>query len=129
MTEKLQNIIQKAQQSKSLRISYHTIFWLIVGFFYFLVFNWNSAFREVSIIFSIGLLPVAVLVTYLFNYLLVPKYLWAKRYGRFFFVSFMTLLVASWLSFLIVFFALIFGTGQGYNTVSAEQIDKKQTTK
>jgi sensor histidine kinase YesM len=83
-------------------------FWLVVGFFYFLIFNWNSEFREVSIIFSIGLLPVAILVTYLFNYLLVPKYLWAKRYTRFFFVSFMTLLFACWISFLIVFFALIY---------------------
>ena len=108
MTERIQHIIQKAKVSKSVRIVYHIIFWLIVGFFYFLVFNWNSAFREVSIIFSIGLLPVAILVTYLFNYLLVPRYLWEKRYGRFFFVSFIIQLHATRLSFLIVFFALIY---------------------
>ncbi len=96
------------QQSKSLRIAYHILFWAIVGFFYFLVFSWNSEFRKVSIIFSAGLLPVAIGVTYLFNYLLVPKYLWEKRYGRFFFVSFLTLLFACWISFLIVFFTLIY---------------------
>lgn len=108
MTEKLQNIIRKAQHSASIRILYHIVFWLIVGFFYFLVFNWNSEFREVSVIFSIALLPVAIITTYLFNYLLVPKYLWAKLYSRFFFISFITLLVATWLSFLIVFFTLIY---------------------
>lgn len=108
MTEGLQNIIQDAQKSKLLRVLYHIIFWVIVGFFYFLVFNWNSQFQEVSIIFSTCLLPVAILVTYFFNYTLVPKFLWKKRYGRFFFVSFMTILTATWLSFLIVFFTLIY---------------------
>lgn len=58
--------------------------------------------------FSAGLLPVAILVTYFFNYTLVPKYLWKKRFGRFFLFSFYTLLVSTWLSFLIVSFALVY---------------------
>ncbi len=107
MTDKFQKIISLLQKSKTIRISYHIVFWLIVAFFYFFLFTWNSEFREVSIIFSAGLLPVAILVTYFFNYTLVPKYLWAKRYGLFFLFSFYTLLVATWLSFLIVFYALI----------------------
>ncbi len=108
MTKKIQHIIHEMQKSRILRISYHILFWVIVGFFYFLVFNWNSQFQQVSIIFSTGLLPIAIIVTYFFNYILVPKFLWQKRYGRFFFISFMTLLTATWLSFLIVFFALIY---------------------
>lgn len=108
MTDKIQNIIQFVQQSKTTRILSHIIFWIFVAFFYFFLFSWNSEFREVSIIFSTGLLPVAILATYFFNYTLVPKYLWEKRYGRFFLYSFYTLLVATWLSFLIVFFALIY---------------------
>jgi sensor histidine kinase YesM len=107
MTEKLQYIIGKAQHSQKFRISYHFIFWLVVGFFYFLIFYWNSAFPRVSLIFSAGLLPVAILETYLFNYLLIPKYLLNKRYGYFFYFSFFTVLVSTWLSFLIVFYALI----------------------
>ncbi|MDX8338515.1 histidine kinase [Draconibacterium sp. IB214405] len=107
MTEQLQHIIRQARSSKNIRISYHIVFWIIVGFFYFLVFNWNSEFPEVSIILSIGLLPVAVITTCVFNYLLIPKYLDKKRYGYFLYLSFFTLLVSSWLSFLIVFYALI----------------------
>jgi LytS/YehU family sensor histidine kinase len=80
----------------------------VVGFFYFVVFNLNSEFREVSFIFTIGLLPVAIMTAYIFNYLLVPKYLWKKRYRKFFFNSFIILLIASWISFLIVFFALLY---------------------
>lgn len=108
MTEKIYDIIFRLQKATSIRILSHLIFWLIVGFFYFLVFNRNSEFREVSIIFSAGLLPVAILVTYFFNYTLVPKYLWQKRFGRFFLLSFYTLLVSTWLSFLIVSFALVY---------------------
>lgn len=108
MTEKLQNIIQQFQESKITRIISHVLFWVIVAVFYFFLFNWNSEFREVSIIFSAGLLPVALLATYFFNYILVPKYLWRKRYVKFFLFSFYTLVVASWFSFLIVFYALIY---------------------
>ncbi|MCY1721410.1 histidine kinase [Prolixibacteraceae bacterium Z1-6] len=107
MNSQLQHIIQKARYSRSLRIVYHLIFWMVVGSFYFLVFNWNSEFPEVSIIFTAGLLPVAVVVTYIFNYRLLPKYLWNKRYGSFLSFSLFTLLASTWLSFLIVFYALI----------------------
>ena len=108
MTDKIHNITFRLQNSPIIRFLSHLIFWLIVGVFYFLVFNWNSEFREVSIIFSAGLLPVAIVVTYFFNYTLVPKYLWKKRFGRFFLFSFYTLLVSAWLSFLIVSFALMY---------------------
>jgi len=108
MTEKIYDIVFRLQKTTSSRIVAHLIFWLIVGFFYFLVFNWNSEFREVSIIFSAGLLPVAIVATYFFNYTLVPKYLWEKRFGRFFLFSFYTVLVSTWLSFLIVSFALVY---------------------
>ncbi|WP_346861653.1 histidine kinase [uncultured Draconibacterium sp.] len=108
MIDKTQKIISLLQRSKTMRIVYHIVFWVLVVFFNFILFSWNSEFREVTIIFSLGLLPVAILVTYFFNYTLVPKYLLKKRYGRFFLFSFYTLLAATWLSFLIVFFALIF---------------------
>jgi hypothetical protein len=108
MTEKIQHIIYKVQNSKRLRILFHAVFWIIVGSFYFLVFNWNTEFREVTVILSAGLLHVAFLESYFFNYKLIPDYLEEKRYGRFFLFSFYTVLSSTWLSFLIVLFALIF---------------------
>lgn len=108
MTDRIQHIIYSFQQSKFSRIACHFVFWIIVAVFYFFLFSWNSEFREASIIFSAGLLPVAIAVTYFFNYKLVPQFLWKKRYGRFFLFSFYTLLVGVWLSFLIVFYTLIY---------------------
>ncbi|MFV0590967.1 MAG: sensor histidine kinase [Draconibacterium sp.] len=108
MTDRIQHIIQLARQSKSFRVAYHLLFWIITGFFYFMLFSWNSEFREATIIFSAGLLPVAISETYFFNYFLFPRFLWKKRYAIFFLYSFYTLLAGIWLSFLIVFYALIF---------------------
>ncbi len=96
------------QESSSIRVLSHLIFWILVALFYFFLFGLNSESREVSVILSAGLLPVAVLSTYFFNYVLVPKYLWQKSYARFFLFSFYTLLTSTWISFLIVFFALIY---------------------
>lgn len=107
MTEKLQNIIRVLGKSQSARISLHILFWIIVGYFYYSVFMWNSEFPKVSLIFTIGLLPVAIVETYIFNYVLVPKYLSNKKYLYFLFFSFFTVLISTWLSFLIVFYALI----------------------
>lgn len=108
MTDRIQHIRSTIKQSKTIRVAYHIAFWIIVAFFYFFVFSWNSAFREATIIFSAGLLPVAILLTYFFNHFLLPRFLWQKRYGYFFLYSFYTLLAGVWLSFLIVFYALLY---------------------
>ncbi len=108
MTEKIQHRLYKAQNSKGLRILFHSLFWITVGSFYLIIFNMNSEVRAVSYILSIGLLPVAFMESYFFNYTLIPKYLGNKHYGRFLLFSVYTILTSTWLSFLIVLFALIF---------------------
>ena len=108
MTDRFRNIMLQVQHSKLLRLILHVVFWVIVGFFYFSVFNWNSAFPKVSFIFSFSLLPVAIVVSYFFNYVLIPNYLTGKKYFQFFYMSFLTLLASTWMSFLIVFFTLIY---------------------
>lgn len=108
MKKKTQHSFNILQPSKTIRVAYHCLFWITVGFFYFILFSRNSDFREASIIFSAGLLPVAIAETYFFNDKLIPHFLWKKRYGRFLLFSFYTILVSIWLSFLIVFFALIY---------------------
>ncbi|MBW6536098.1 MAG: histidine kinase [Mariniphaga sp.] len=108
MTVKLQYIIHRTQNSRALRILLHITFWIIVGSFYFIIFNSNSEIRAVSYILTIGLLPIAFLEAYFFNYILIPKYLGQNRYSKFFLFSFYTVLTSTWMSFLIVMFALIF---------------------
>jgi sensor histidine kinase YesM len=96
------------QYSGVTRVFLHVTFWIFVAVFYFLLFSLNSEFREITIILSAGLLPVAIVATYFFNYILVPQYLWKKRYARFFLLSFFTLLVTVWISFLVVGATLVF---------------------
>jgi two-component system, LytTR family, sensor kinase len=97
-----------SQHPLLLRVLVHLLFWMAVLVFYYLLFSMNSKSREVSFILSIGLMPVAVAATCFFNYKLVPEYLWNKRYVQFFLYSFYSLLATTWLSFLIVFFTLIY---------------------
>lgn len=105
MNNSINNIVL---YSRHLRVLLHLFFWLAVLVFYYILFSQNSESREVSFILTTGLMPVAIGATYFFNYVLVPKYLWAKRYFRFFLFSFYSLLTTTWLSLLIVFFTLIF---------------------
>ena len=108
MTDKFQHIIHVLKTSKQARILLHLVFWLVVAYFYFVVFNWNSAYKEASIIFSVGLLPIAILTTYFFNYFIIPRFLWKKRYIKFLAYGSITFVVNIWLAFLIVFYALIY---------------------
>lgn len=112
MTDRIQHIIFKAQNSKRLRILLHAVFWITVGSFYLILFNQNSETRTVSYILSAGLLPVAFFESYFFNYRLIPNYLGKKHYSKFFLFSFFTVLTSTWLSFLIVMFTLIFITNK-----------------
>ncbi len=101
-------VINIVNNSRHLRVFLHLLFWMAVLVFYYILFSLNSESREVSFILTTGLMPVAIGATYFFNYVLVPKYLWGKRYIRFFLFSFYSLLVTTWLSLLIVFFTLIY---------------------
>ena len=92
-----------------LRIASHILFWAAVLLFNYVLFSLNNTNREVTFIISAGLLPLAILVTYFFNYVLIPRFLLQRRYGRFFLFSLYTFLFSSWGSFMIVLFVLIFG--------------------
>ncbi len=108
MTERFKYVISLARDSGTFRVLYHLLFWLVVASFYFVIFSWNTEFREATIIFSAGLLPVAIAETYFFNNFLLPRFLWQRRYGHFILLSFYTLLTSVWLSLLIAFYALIY---------------------
>lgn len=108
MTTRIDHITQFLFRSGFTRILLHILFWMVVAFFYFVLFSWNSEYPEITVIISTGLIPVAIAETYFFNYFLVPRFLWKKNYVRFFLFSFYTLLAGVWLSFLIVFYALFY---------------------
>jgi len=96
-------------ESKILRIALHFGFWIAIFVFYYLLFGWKNTNREITLIFSAGFLPLAILSTYFFNYFLVPRFLWQKKYGRFFLFSIYTLLFYLWCSSLIIMYVLILG--------------------
>ncbi|NQU85413.1 MAG: histidine kinase [Mariniphaga sp.] len=112
MADRILKLWEHIQYSKISRITLHVIFWGVVLIFNYLLFSWNDSNRNITLIISVSLMPLAIIVTYFFNYVLVPKYLWEKRYGRFFLFSFYTFLFSVWCSFLIVLFVLILGVNK-----------------
>ncbi len=108
MTFQILNTKKLLENSRLIRISTHVVFWILIAVFYYILFSLNSEMPEITIMLSVGLLPVAMATTYFFNYFLIPRFLWKKRYGQFFLFSFYTLLVTVWISFLVVSFTLVF---------------------
>ncbi len=82
------------------RVLSHFFFWVLAYLFLISIFLWNNNNPQITIILTSFLIPVSASVAYFFNYYLIPKYLSQKRYLRFFYFSFYTILVSLWLSFL-----------------------------
>ena len=90
------------------RIIGHILFWAITAIFLLVLFKWNNQDVQVTKILTSILIPISAGVVYFFNYFLIPRYLLTKKYFRFFYLSFFTLLTSLWLSFITVILVLIF---------------------
>jgi two-component system LytT family sensor kinase len=58
----------------------HIVLWVLVWLFFVYFFSYASSDTDFVFWFSIGLLPVTIAVTYVFAYLLIPRYLIVKKY-------------------------------------------------
>lgn len=89
------------------RMLWHLIFWMVVLTYYTLFFGHQGGYYWFTLKFVVILLPVAMGTTYLFNYFLIPKYLFKKKIKRFILFSFYTLVTSFYLISLIIFPFLI----------------------
>jgi len=89
------------------RMLWHLIFWMIVLTYYTLFFGHQGGYYWFTLKFVVILLPVAIGTTYLFNYFLIPKFLFNKKIKTFILFSFYSLVVSFYLISLIIFPFLI----------------------
>lgn len=89
-------------------IPVHILFWIGIWFLFFYFFNYNSPDRGYVIWFSSLLLPLTMAITYFSVYFLIPRYLFAKRYGRFILFTFYTVSASAYFIVLIIYGVLIF---------------------
>lgn len=85
------------------RILLQTLFWLGVWFYFMYFFSYSSNNKDFAFWFSICLMPVTMITTYLVTGYLIPKYLVAKRYGLFALYTSYTLIISSYAIMLSIF--------------------------
>ena len=89
------------------RIPIHVLFWIGVLGFYTLLFGQENRDYEGSFKFVVTLLPITMATTYFLNYYLVPRFLLAKKYFRFFLYFMYTIIISITLELNAVIFSLV----------------------
>ena len=78
-----------------LKSTIHVLFWLCVYFFYNYFLGYGSENTEYVTRFSLFLMPVTIIVSYVFLFYLIPTYLLANKQGLFVLYSIYTLIISS----------------------------------
>lgn len=86
---------------------YLVIFWCAVFLLLFIYYGFSSGNFVYTFYFLVFFLPVIIATSYVFNDLLVSKYLVQKRYGRFALYTFYLFVISLDLEFLLVFLAFL----------------------
>ncbi len=86
----------------------HTLFWCGVLLFYTYFFGFDSTNFNYILAFSLFLMPITIITTYVFIYKIIPEYLIQKRYFFFGLYSLYTLIISAYLIVVSVFYGLIY---------------------
>lgn len=90
------------------RILLHITFWFGVLIFYLYFFGVGSENFNYVLSFSLYLMPITIIITYVSIYKLIPDYLVKKQYALFALYSIYTLIISSYLIIFSVFYGLIY---------------------
>jgi sensor histidine kinase YesM len=101
----------------------HVAFWLVALGFYTVYFARETGNYMQSLLFVCLLLPVAMGTTYFTIYVLIPRYLFERRYGRFLLYLTYTLIASIYLELVLVWVVFILIAGLDLSAVNAEMRD------
>jgi two-component system LytT family sensor kinase len=86
----------------------HAIFWCGVLLFYTYFFGFDSYNFSYVLSFSLFLMPITIVTTYVFIYKIIPEYLIKKHYFLFVLYSIYTFIISAYLIVISVFYGLIY---------------------
>lgn len=101
-----------------LKIRTHIIFWLVITILLTVVFGKVFEDLVLSFYFVSMLLPVALGTSYIFNYYLVPKFLFKKRYLRFALYFAYLLILSTYLEMWVITGSFVLLADLNYNRLS-----------
>ena len=102
------------------RIIWHVTFWLLVLVYYTFYFGHQGGYYWFTFQFVVFMMPITIGTTYLFNYYLIPRFLFPKRIFRFVLYSIYTVILSFYLITMTIFPFLITIT----NNVNFVTLDK-----
>jgi len=85
----------------------HIIFWIVVSIILIFFFGKSLQSYSIAFYFVAFLLPVIIITSYFFNYVLVPKYLLRKLYGLFILYMVYTLIISLYLEMIVITLSFI----------------------
>ncbi len=103
---------------RSENIYYHIGYWIFVLLVLTKTFGLSWGNNTAAFFFVCMLLPIVIGTSYFFNYVLVPKYFFTKRYKRFAFYTFCTAVVSLYLEMLVLVFSFVFLLNLNYQNLS-----------
>lgn len=92
-------------------VTSHTIFWIVIYYFYAYFLGYGSSNTEYVKLFSGFLMPVTMFVSYFLIYYLIPKYLLAKKYKYFILYVIYTFILSVYVIILSILYGLIYSEG------------------
>lgn len=88
------------QWSKYKKVALHVAYWLIAALFFYLFFWPTHQFPDFALVLIAIILPQSIAVTYIINYLLIPRFLFRKRYFLFFYILLAIIILSFWINIL-----------------------------
>ncbi len=89
----------------------HSIFWVIIYFFYAYFLGYGSSNIGYVNLFSGFLMPVTIFISYFVIYYLVPNYLLTKKYKYFILYSIYTFILSIYAIIMSILYGLIYSEG------------------
>ncbi|MFD1293453.1 sensor histidine kinase [Lutibacter holmesii] len=100
----------------------HSIFWVVIYFFYAYFLGYGSSNTAYVNLFSGFLMPVTILISYFLIYYLIPRYLLAKKYKYFILYSIYTFIISVYIIILSILYGLVYS--EGYKDVDTVPLTK-----
>jgi len=106
-------------------IYYHIGYWIFVILILIFAFGFSWGNKAVAFYFVCMLLPIVLGTSYFFNYVLVPKFFFTKRYARFAFYTFCTAVFSLYLEMLVLVFSFVYLLNYNFQNLSTTASDTK----
>lgn len=103
---------------KSKNIYYHIAYWIFVILVLIKVFGFSWGNNTAAFFFVCMLLPIVLGTSYFFNYVLVPKFYFTKRYAKFAFYTFCTAIVSVYLEIIVLVFSFVYLVNLSFQKLS-----------